>query len=1171
MPTKRELKEKLIGLLEDLFQLNQPELDFGLYRIMHAKSAQVRAFLRGDLPGIIEQTFGVAHLHDAQTKLEAARRRVVEQLGQEALNPDGSMASIFAGTPVGKEYQEALTAARAESGTDTSEEAVYDHLYRFFSRYYDDGDFLSRRYYARETPDRQRPYAIPYSGEEVVAYWANADQYYVKTSEYFSNYTFNLRPDDPDNLMPIHLRIVDATEGEHNNVKETEKRYFIIHTPAVVWEDGIPVVQFEYRPDPAKTGQDVTWQQKRRDEAVVAILGALRDIHGGRPYYDALCKPVGKDDTRTVLAKQLFNYTKRNSSDFFIHKNLGAFLRRELDFYIKNEVLLLDDVMGLANDELARKLNLVRALREIAERIIVFLAQLEDFQKRLWLKKKFIVDAQYCITLDRIPEAFYPEIAQSEAQRQEWVSLFAIDEIAETEDTPGYSQPLTVDFLRSNAGLPVDTRFFGDDFKARLVDAIDDIDDRCDGILIHSDNFQALNLIQQRYREQAKCIYIDPPYNTNSSSIPYKNGYKHSSWGSMMHDRLALLRQLMTPDSAIFVSIDKTERTILEHAMDRVFGSDNGVEELIWSMNTNNSQAPNYSTNHEYVEVYAKDRHIAEQDKGMFREPKPGYEEVMALVARLNPTYPPVSTIETELRALYKQHRIEFREEIEAQGLEWEDEKSSDLWKGLYNYNKAEYRDENGCFVPESEAQQQNARIWVWREDNISMPATKQAASTRDPDHPNWRFYKPPHPVTGKPCPHPKSGWKFAYADDEDSPDRRSFMSLDRDHRIVWGVDETKMPQLKRILHEVEINVAKSVFQDYSDGEKQTSAMFGRSGVFLAPKHADFVSRFIIHAGKADGLIIDCFGGTGSTAHAVIQLNRDDRGSRKYLLVEMGAYFDTVLKPRVLKAAYSSDWRAGKPISRDSVSHCIRYLRLESYEDTLNNLALPTSQDDGQVTMESLIREAGSDAYEEYLLRYLLEVETRGSQSLLNIDGFAEPDKYLLRVKRPGSDAQVQLPVDLLETFNYLLGLRVLHIGAPERWTANFNRATDEDLSEGERTRLVIEGWRGPSAAERGTLHKAEDGRWWFRPVEGWLPLPDGGREKALIVWRNLTGDPEQDNAMLDAWFESNRISVRDFEYDVIYVNGDNNLPNLRKEGERWKVRLIEEEFHRLMWDMEGV
>jgi adenine-specific DNA-methyltransferase len=387
----------------------------------------------------------------------------------------------------------------------------------------------------------------------------------------------------------------------------------------------------------------------------------------------------------------------------------------------------------------------------------------------------------------------------------------------------------------------------------------------------------------------------------------------------------------LTDDGAIFVSIDKAERTGLEHVLDKVFGSYNLVEELIWSMNTNNSQAPNYSTNHEYVEVYAKDRAVAERDPTMFREPKPGFEEVMELVNALNPAYPPISVIESEIRTLYSRHRAEYREQVEAKGLDLDDEKGNDPWKGIFNYSRAEYRDSSNVLVPEIEAKARQARIRVWQEGDASMPATKQAASTGDPNHPNWRFYKPAHPETGRSSPHPKSGWKFAYDDDADSPDRRSFISLDRDHRIAWGPDEKKVPRLKRFLHEVETNIGKSVFQDYSDGEKQTSAMFGRSGVFLAPKHADFVARFILHATKSDSVILDCFAGTGSTGHAVIKLNRADLGNRKYILVEMGEYFGSVLKPRILKVIYSKDWRDGKPLSREGSSHLLKYLTLESY------------------------------------------------------------------------------------------------------------------------------------------------------------------------------------------------------------------------------------------------
>jgi adenine-specific DNA-methyltransferase len=451
-----------------------------------------------------------------------------------------------------------------------------------------------------------------------------------------------------------------------------------------------------------------------------------------------------------------------------------VFLRRELDFFIKNEIMHLDDVENDTVSRVEQYLSKIKVIRVIAGKIIEFLAQLEDFEKKLWLKKKFVVATQYCITLDRIPEDFYPEIAANAAQREEWVRLFAIDEIQFTLSSPRFSEPLSIDFLKANRNLIVDTQFFKEEFKATLLERIEDHSAAIQGVLIHSENFQALQLIQDRYHEAVKCIYIDPPYNTDSSSIPYKNNYRHSSWVTMMNDRLAVLHTLLPSDGAMFVSIDKTERTVLEYALDEVFGPGNKVEELIWSMNTNNSQAPNYSTNHEYVLVYAKDKRIAEQDRNMFREPKPGFEEVMALVASLQPNYPLISEVETELRALYDHHKIEFREEVEAQGLDFEDEKNNDPWKGLYNYSHAEYRDTQGKFVVETEAEARKAGIWIWQEGDASMPATKQSPTVYDQAHRNWRFYKPPHPVTGMPCQIPKSGWKFAYDDDEGACPARS-------------------------------------------------------------------------------------------------------------------------------------------------------------------------------------------------------------------------------------------------------------------------------------------------------------------------------------------------------------------------------------------------------------
>ena len=163
--------------------------------------------------------------------------------------------------------------------------------------------------------------------------------------------------------------------------------------------------------------------------------------------------PTDKKKDRTVLEKHLTQYTARNTFDYFIHKDLGGFLRRELDFYIKNEVMHLDDIEHESVPKVEQYLSQIKVIRSIAHKIIQFLEQLEDFQKKLWLKKKFVIETNYCITLDRVPEELYPEIAANDAQREEWVRLFAIDEIKKDLHQPGYSKPLKVEFLKGNQHL----------------------------------------------------------------------------------------------------------------------------------------------------------------------------------------------------------------------------------------------------------------------------------------------------------------------------------------------------------------------------------------------------------------------------------------------------------------------------------------------------------------------------------------------------------------------------------------------------------------------------------------------------------------------------------------------------------------------------------------------
>ena len=342
-----------------------------------------------------------------------------------------------------------------------------------------------------------------------------------------------------------------------------------------------------------------------------------------------------------------------------------------------------------------------------------------------------------------------------------------------------------------------------------------------------------------------------------------------------------------------------------------------------------------------------------------------------------------------------------------------------------------------------------------------------------------------------------------------------------------------------------------------ADATRELKALFGEKP-FDTPKPSSMYRWMIALHNDDEACVVDFFAGSGTAAHATIDLNSDDGSSRHFVVGDIGSSVNDVVWPRIQKVSYSSSWKDGKPTNRDaSRSSVFKYIRLESYEDALNNLQTRRSVPQ-QTLLDSHDAQGTDGLKEQYVLRYLLDVETRGSQSLLNVAAFTDPTAYKLKVKCPGSDESREVNVDLLETFNYLIGLTVQHLAAPQTFSALFKRDDDPDLPEGAPRRLLL----------HGRIKQEEGTRWWFRTVTG--TIPDG--RKTLVIWRKRPGGEtaegiEQDNLVLDEWFTRQGYSSKDSEFDLIYVNGDNNLENLKAPDDTWKVRLIEEDFHRLMFE----
>lgn len=997
--------------LEEIFMMDHAELDFGIYRIMNQKRNDIQRFLDLELLPQVKQVLEGNNGGEA----DKAKKRMAEITASVG----GNIEVLPKGTPMRDEYDKLKAQLAQSADTESMQAEVFSHLVTFFSRYYDGGDFLSKRRYKDNT------YAIPYNGEEVKLHWANSDQYYIKTSEYFRDYTFVL----PTSRKKVHFVLKDAsTEQNNNRATNNMERRFALYVPendepiVETTADGELNIYFTYELMPKATKQDAL--KAEAFETVKTLIPA--------EYEEMLTTkvPTQKEPNRTLLEKHLTDYTAKNSFDYFIHKDLGGFLHRELDFYIKNEVLHIDDLDAqLINSQL----TIVRAIKQVGEKIIRMLAQLENFQKKLWLKKKFVVQSDYCITLDRVPEKLYPEIIANEAQRKEWVRLFAIDEIKGDLTTEGYSEPLTIEFLKQNPFLVLDTAFFDAKFKHQLVKGMENVDEQTNGLLINSENFQALELLQEKFARRAKCAYIDPPYNAKSSEIMYKNTFKHASWLSLMENRINVARNLLRDDSVFEIAIDEVENARLCLLNDALLDFYSGRADVSIVINPSGQQGKNFSTSSEYVHFYFQD----------------------------------------EPNMLAKEIRSEENADV----------------RGFMNGAKGEggnYLRTSGktCFYP----------IYVKNNNVIGF------GDVCEDDF---------HPISANVV---NGDILEIYPIDAEGVERKWLFGRDTvsDIQSELSVKKNRNTGLYEIIRtKTEINY-KTVWTDstYSAKEHGTnllSKMF-KSPVFSFPKSLYAVKDCIGIAirNTQSSIVLDFFAGSGTTGHAVIEHNRDnEKANHKYVLCEMGDYFNSATRPRIEKALYSRDWRDGKPVSRNGISQCFKYIRLEQYEDTLNNLEIKKQQTDWR----------DDEFHESYMLSYMLDTETR--DSLLNLKMFVNP--FNMSLKTTKDNELVETKVDMVETFNYLIGLNV----ETEDWFENDNIC-------------VVQG-----KTHRGGL-------------------------KTLVIWRNCE---EIDNEKLCRFFERMDFRTRDTEFDLIYVNGDNTLPNLRRDEENWKVVLTEEEFAKRMFE----
>lgn len=914
-----DYKTELKKLMRTLFEFDYADLDFGIYRIMNKKRSEIERFIEKDLIDAVNSELGQYSEFNQQTlkkEVEVIQAEIKEKLGNDALDENDKIKPVFITTPFAKQianrYQVACEKLKEAELSNQHEAEIFTHIYQFFSRYYKDGDFISLRRYSQK-----EKYAIPYNGEEVLLHWANKDQYYIKTGENFNNYSFKIGE------YTVEFLIKEA-EGTINNNKN-ENRFFVLASldDNIISDDSNKTltVFFEYR-GLSKDEEKAYGTKNVQDSILTKIKTEILSHIKNSGLKAALDKVVNNETKRTILEKHLGTYTKKNTTDYFIHKDLKGFLTQELDFYIKNEVFHLDD-LGTEN-ELSVEQYVIRAkvIKKISLKIIDFLAQIENFQKMLFEKKKFVVSTNYCMTLDKVPEELYPEILKNNAQINEWNNLNFIQQEKQSTLTSYKKNNINETYLKNHPYLVLDTKFFRQDFKDKLLAAFDDIDKKTNGLIINSENFHALSLIRDKYNQKIKCIYIDPPYNTEYDDFIYKDSYRHSSWLSMMNDRCNLSKSCLVADGAFFVNIANEENAKLRLMLDDIFGNDNFLASIIWNHTAQSkNDEPHFSRHYNYLLAYRKEF--------------------------------------TEMRFRRKRNDNDNK-----------------------NYNNPD-NDPKG----------------PWRSGDVRSPNPRPSLK--------FNITTP----SGKIIEPPEYGWRWS---------EESIKYKISTNEIIFSEDESRIIR-KIYLCDQEGRTPEDIWSGDTFGTTRSATNdlknYFTFSPFDTPKPKELIMRIIELLQDSQVICLDFFAGSGTTAHAVLNLNKEDNGNRKYILVEMGEYFDTILKHRIQKVMFSDNWKDGNPQSNDGISHIFKYQTLEQYEDTLNNIDFTDSGSVQRTLMDM----------EGYFLRYMLDFETQeNSPCRFNVTKLNKPFSYTLKIAR-GNELREEI-VDLVETFNYLLGIHVKQI-----------------------------------------------------------------------------------------------------------------------------------------------
>ena len=759
-------------------------------------------------------------------------------------------------------------------------EELFDKLYTFFRRYFTESGSIGFFF----TPYHQSVYEQVYTNEQdVVLFWKTARLYYVKTDRLFQSMTVEV------DGFRFHF---DVSQLEHKRANEKRE---LIYAYKERQQDGTIVFTVHY-------------SEKGRKTNIDDIRRAIRDALGLTCHTDAV-------PTEETLQKAFRIFERQSEVDYFLCKDAKSFLREQFDLWMWQYLL------GKPGEEpqtewTETRLARLQALKRIAYRVIDYIAAFEDELVKIWNKPKFVLNSHYVITLDRIAaqpggmemlERLWAH-PNMEAQLQEWRELGMVDEKFQKDHVWEHNLVDGKHLHPRYRYLPIDTKHFPD-LELPIVALFDNLDEALDGWLIKSENYQALNTILPRFRGKVKAIYIDPPYNTGVDEFLYLDKFNHSSWLSMIENRLSIAKSLLSEDGVIFISIGDLKPQVGESYRLQMLASSifpKRFGNLIWRKRSGigSFSEKDMTENHEYILVYGKDASflyhsiLSDQKLSEFSESDDrGPYRWMGLLGPSQQT---------------KERRPNLNYEVLV------DPRSLQLIGFRYSTESGEIVD---------------LRDTSWSREQLG-----EMIVIAPPGKSTWLISR-------------DQMWKHAQAGlIQVRPTLRGGYELRIKNYLYDSEGALKGNVLKSLLSDNNIPVGTN-----ADASRELSALFPEADVEqIKPKPVSLIQLLLQVSSTQGDLVMDFFAGSGTTAHAVVNLCRGDKGRRKYILVEMGEYFYKVVIPRIKKAVFSDKWKDGKaqPDGK-GISHFVKYYELEQFEDTLrrsryaeNDLFSPPAAED---------------------------------------------------------------------------------------------------------------------------------------------------------------------------------------------------------------------------------